>query len=92
MRNAGTRDGKETVQLYISDDKASVMRPAKELKGFRKIFLKAGEEQEVTFTITESDLQFFDEVTHQWKSEPGSFKAYIGSSSRDIKAKLAFRL
>ena len=92
VKNTGKREGKETVQLYIGDDKASVMRPAKELKGFRKIFLKAGEEQEVTFTITESDLQFFDEVTHQWKSEPGSFKAYIGSSSRDIKAKLAFRL
>ena len=92
VKNTGKREGKETVQLYIGDDKASVMRPAKELKAFRKVSLKAGEEQEVTFTITESDLQFFDEITHQWKSEPGSFKAYIGSSSRDIKAKLAFRL
>lgn len=92
VRNAGNREGKETVQLYIGDDKASVMRPAKELKGFSKVSLKAGEEKTVTFSITETDLQYYDETLHQWKSEPGVFKAYVGSSSRDIKAKLSFRL
>ena len=68
------------------------MRPAKELKGFRKVSLKAGEEKTVTFSITESDLQYFDETLHCWKSEPGTFKAYVGSSSRDIKATLTLRL
>ncbi len=92
VKNTGNREGKEIVQLYIGDDKASVVRPAKELKGFCKVSLKAGEEKTVSFSITESDLQYFDETVHQWKSEPGSFKAYIGSSSRDIKAKLGFRL
>lgn len=92
VRNTGEREGKETVQLYIGDDKASVMRPAKELKGFRKVSLKAGEEKTVTFSITESDLQYFDETLHCWKSEPGTFKAYVGSSSRDIKATLTLRL
>ena len=91
VRNTGEREGKETVQLYIGDDKASVMRPAKELKGFRKVSLKAGEEKTVTFSITESDLQYFDETLHCWKSEPGTFKAYVGSSSRDIKATLTLR-
>ena len=92
VRNTGEREGKETVQRYIGDDKASVMRPAKELKGFRKVSLKAGEEKTVTFSITESDLQYFDETLHCWKSEPGTFKAYVGSSSRDIKATLTLRL
>ncbi|MBQ8059809.1 MAG: fibronectin type III-like domain-contianing protein [Prevotella sp.] len=91
VKNTGRREGKEIVQLYIGDDESSVIRPAKELKGFRKISLKPGEEKTVTFQITEDDLKFYDEEAHQWKAEPGSFKAYIGSSSKDIKAKLSFK-
>ncbi len=92
VTNTGKVAGKETVQLYIGDDKASVVRPAKELKGFQKISLQPGESKTVTFNITEEHLRFYDENRHQWVSEPGSFKAYIGASSSDIKAKLAFKL
>ena len=92
VKNTGKYAGKEVVQLYVGDDKASVIRPTKELKGFNKILLQPGEQQTVSFTITEDDLKFFDEDKHEWVAEPGTFKAYIGSSSRDVKAKLAFKL
>lgn len=92
VKNTGKKDGKEIVQLYVGDDKASVIRPAKELKGFSKVSLKAGEKKLVEFTITEDDLKFYDEENHKWVAEPGTFKAYIGSSSKDIKAKLGFNL
>lgn len=90
VKNTGKCAGKETVQLYISDDASSVIRPSKELKAFEKITLQPGEEQTVTFRITDDDLKFYDEEQHQWRSEPGTFKALIGSSSKDIYAKLGF--
>ena len=92
VKNTGKCAGKEVVQLYVGDDKASVVRPTKELKGFEKILLQPGEQKTVSFTITEDALKFFDETKHEWVAEPGTFKAYIGSSSKDIKAKLPFKL
>ena len=92
VKNTGKRNGKEIVQFYIGDDKASVVRPQKELKHFENVYLQAGEQKTVSFTITEEDLQFYDELSHQWKSEPGTFKAYVGASSRDIKATLPFKM
>ena len=92
VKNTGKCAGKEVVQLYVGDDKASVVRPVKELKGFEKILLQPGEQKTVSFTITEDALKFFDETKHEWVAEPGTFKAYIGSSSRDVKAKLPFKL
>ena len=92
VKNTGKCAGKEVVQLYVGDDKASVVRPVKELKGFEKILLQPGEQKSVSFTITEDALKFFDETKHEWVAEPGTFKAYIGSSSRDVKAKLPFKL
>ena len=92
VKNTGKCAGKEVVQLYVGDDKASVIRPVKELKGFEKILLQPGEQKSVSFTITEDALKFFDETKHEWVAEPGTFKAYIGSSSRDVKAKLPFKL
>ena len=92
VKNTGKCAGKEVVQLYVGDDKASVVRPVKELKGFEKILLQPGEQKSVSFTITEDALKFFDETKHEWVAEPGTFKAYIGSSSKDIKAKLPFKL
>ena len=92
IKNTGKCAGKEVVQLYVGDDKASVVRPVKELKGFEKILLQPGEQKTVSFTITEDALKFFDETKHEWVAEPGTFKAYIGSSSKDIKAKLPFKL
>ena len=90
LTNTGNRPGKEVVQLYIADEKASVLRPVKELKGFQKVQLAAGETVEVTFTVTLDDLKFFDEAAHAWVAEPGKFKALIGASSTDIRASVPF--
>lgn len=92
VKNTGKRDGAEIVQLYISDLKSSLPRPVKELKGFEKVFLKAGEEKTVTFTINKSALSFFDDKKHDWVAEPGDFQALTGSSSADIKSVLDFSL
>lgn len=92
VKNTGKVAGKEVVQLYIGDDKASVIRPAKELKSFKKVALEPGEEKTVTMTINTDDLAFFDEAKHEWVAEPGTFKAYIGASSADIKAAVPFTL
>lgn len=92
VKNTGNREGAEVVQLYIHDIKSSLPRPLKELKGFEKITLKAGEEKIVTFSIDKSALSFFNAEKHQWIAEPGDFEAWIGNSSTDIKAKVSFKL
>lgn len=92
VKNSGDVEGKETVQLYIGDETASVIRPVKELKGFKKVTLTPGEEEVITFTVTPDDLKFYDDKTSSWKSEPGKFRAYIGSSSTDIRATVPFEL
>lgn len=91
VTNTGAVEGKEVVQLYISDVKSSLPRPLKELKGFRKISLKPGQTEDVTFTVTPDALKFFDDKRHEWVAEPGVFKVLVGSSSTDIKAKSQFR-
>src|SRR5690606_10224729 len=84
VTNTGSYDGKEVVQLYIRDVVGSVTRPVKELKGFQKIELKAGESKTVTFTITPEDLKFYNyDLKHVW--EPGEFVIMIGGNSRDVK-------
>lgn len=92
VKNTGSRDGAEIVQLYISDLKSSLLRPVKELKGFDKVYLKAGEEKTVTFTIDKSALSFFDAGKHDWVAESGDFEAIIGASATDIKGKVSFKL
>lgn len=92
VKNTGKVAGKEIVQLYIGDDKCSVLRPVKELKGFRKIELAPGEEKEVTFTIRAETLKFFDDKKHAWIAEPGKFKAYVAASSADVRYTLPFVL
>lgn len=92
VTNTGSREGKETVQLYISDLKSTADRPVKELKGFRKVCLKPGETAEVTFSIGRDALSFFDAARHEWKCEPGSFEALLGSSSADIRSKVRFKV
>ena len=84
VTNTGSRDGKEVVQLYIRDVVGSVTRPVKELKGFQKIELKAGETKTVTFRITTEDLKFYNfDLKEVW--EPGDFEIMIGGNSRDVK-------
>ncbi len=92
VKNTGTREGQEVVQLYISDKKSSLPRPVKELKGFQKIQLAPGEEKEVSFTINKDALSFFDDAQHAWIAEPGKFEAVITASSADIKGIVPFEL
>lgn len=84
ITNTGSRDGAEVVQLYIRDLVGSVTRPVKELKGFEKIFLKAGESRKVSFSITPELLKFYN-YDLQFVCEPGDFDVMIGGNSRDVK-------
>ena len=84
LTNNGKYDGNEVVQLYIRDMVGSVARPVKELKGFQKVFLKAGESKKVSFTITPEDLKFYNsELKYDW--EAGEFDIMIGTNSHDVK-------
>lgn len=85
VTNSGKYDGREVVQLYIRDVVGSVTRPMKELKGFQKLALRAGESKTVTFNITPEDLKFYNSnLKYDW--EPGEFEIMIGGNSRDVKA------
>jgi beta-glucosidase len=92
VKNTGNKAGKEIVQLYIGDEKSSLVRPVKELKSFRKVDLAPGEEKNVEFTISVNDLKFFDDTKHEWIAESGKFTVYIGASSADIRSTLPFEL
>lgn len=92
VKNTGTREGQEVVQLYISDKKSSLPRPVKELKGFDKVKLAPGEEKTISFTITKDALSFFDDAKHEWVAEPGKFEAVIAASAADIKGVVPFEL
>ena len=84
VSNTGNKDGKEVVQLYIRDIVGTNSRPVKELKGFQKIELKAGESKTVSFNITTADLKYYNtDLKYDW--EPGEFQIMIGGNSRDVK-------
>ena len=84
VTNTGKRDGAEVVQLYIRDLVGSITRPVRELKGFEKVFLKAGESKTVSFKITPELLRFYDyDLNHV--AEPGDFDVMIGGSSQAEK-------
>ena len=83
VTNTGSRDADEVVQLYIRDLQASISRPVKELKGFQRIRLKAGESREVTFTVTRRELSFYDAEGNEI-IEPGEFHIMTGPNSRDV--------
>ncbi len=83
LKNTGKVDGEEVVQLYLRDMVGSITRPVKELKGFQKIYLKAGESREISFTITEQDLKFYNSSL-EFVSEPGTFTIFVGGNSRDV--------
>ena len=84
VTNTGKYDGTEIVQLYTRQMVGSVTRPVEELKNFKKIFLKAGESQVVNFTISSADLRFYD-INMKYTYEPGDFKVFVGTNSRDVK-------
>jgi len=84
VTNSGAATGKEVVQLYIRDMVGSSTRPVKELKGFQKIELKAGETKKISFRISVNDLKFYN-YDLKYAAEPGDFKVFIGGNSRDVK-------
>lgn len=92
VKNTGDRAGAEVVQLYVNDKKASVDRPYKELKGFQKVYLQAGESKDVDITLDRSALSFFDEAAHDWKAEAGEFVVLVGNASDNLKLKKSFTL
>ena len=92
VTNTGEREGKEVVQLYIGDDEASVERPVMELKGFRKVSLEPGETAEISFTVEPEMLKYYDGTKSEWVLEKGSFTAYVGASSEDIRSSVKFTL
>ena len=81
VKNTGSMEGREAVQLYIQDVKGSVSRPVRQLKGFQKISLAPGEEKEVRFEIREEMLRFWT-IDMEYRSEPGQFRVWIGTDSR----------
>jgi beta-glucosidase len=84
IKNAGDRDGAEVAQLYVSLPGGKVFRPAKELKGFAKVFLKAGESKEVTIPFDDKTFRYFNVKTGKWEVEDGSYQIMVGSSSARI--------
>lgn len=92
VKNTGKRAGAEVVQLYIHDVKASLDRPEKELKGFKKVWLQPGESKDVDITIDNSALSFYDEATQSWVSENGDFIALIGNAADNLTQKVKFAL
>jgi beta-glucosidase len=92
VRNTGDVAGAEVVQVYVGDPKASVKKPVRELKGFRKVFLKPGESRRLSFTLDQRALSFYDVRRKAWVAEKGLFTVEVGASSRDIRLKGSFRL
>ncbi|MEP7074191.1 MAG: glycoside hydrolase family 3 C-terminal domain-containing protein, partial [Acidobacteriota bacterium] len=92
LQNTGSRDGAEAAQIYVQPVESSVPRPLKELKGFEKVFLKAGEKKTVTIPLDIGAFSFYDPAQHEWVAEKGAFKILVGSSSRDIRSSGSFTL
>lgn len=97
ITNNGKCEGKETVQLYVGNDKYAtskkeITRPAKELKDFVKLSLKPGETKQAVFRINANSLRIWDETAHGWKTESGNYKLYVGSSSADIKGVASLKI
>jgi beta-glucosidase len=90
VKNTGDVAGAEVVQLYLHDIASSVERPEKELKGFDKVYLAAGESKQVSITLNKRDLSFWDITTNNWKAESGRFEVMLGSSLDDIRLTAEF--
>lgn len=85
VKNIGDVDGAEVTQLYVGDIESTIYRAVKDLRAFEKVFLKAGEEKEVTFTLSKRDFAFFNVYSGDYQVESGEFAVLVGASSRDIK-------
>ena len=87
IKNTGNIEGKEIAQVYVSDTESTVPRPLKELKGFSKVSLKAGESKTVTVSLNQRAFQYYDPAKKQWVLEPGKFEILVGSASDHILLK-----
>jgi len=85
IRNTGELEGAETAQVYIRDVESSLVRPFKELKAFKKVFIKPNEKKTVTISLDKSSLSYYDPDKKGWIAEKGVFEVLVGSSSRDIR-------
>jgi beta-glucosidase len=85
IKNTGDMDGKEVAQLYVSDPETYVEKAAQELKGFKKVFVKRGDSENVTILLPVKELAYYNETKKEWLVEPGTYKLKIGNSSRGIK-------
>lgn len=85
VTNTGSRTGKSVIQLYVGDQKSTVLRPVRELKGFEKVELQPGESRDVTFTLDKRAFAYWNTAIHDWHVETGAFTIEVGQSSRDIE-------
>jgi beta-glucosidase len=92
ISNTGSRPGQEVVQVYVRDVEARLLRPEKELKAFAKVALEPGERKTVTLPLARESLAYFDDRSHEWVAEAGTFEVLVGTSSQDIRATAPFEL
>src|SRR5262249_44154579 len=92
LANVGSRDGAEVAQLYVQDVQSALPRPAKELKGFKKVMLKAGEKQMISIPLDRRAFAYYDTDKSGWIAEAGEFVIHVGGSSRDIRLHSSFNL
>lgn len=88
VKNTGSVDGSEVVQIYINDPVSTVTKPQKELKAFKKVFVKSDESEKVEIKIPMSELSYYNVMLHKWVTEPGAYNVLIGSSSADIRSSI----
>jgi beta-glucosidase len=87
VTNAGKRAGAEVAELYVGQVNPSISRPIKELKGFEKVFLQAGQSQTVTLELNQRSFAYFDTATEEWDAVPGTYNILVGGSSQDTPLK-----
>ncbi len=89
LTNTGETAGKEVVQLYVGQDSPNCLRPQKELKRFKKVYLNPKESQKVDFTLKREDFAYYNTDDALWKTDPGKYTIFIGSSSSDIRQRIS---
>lgn len=85
IKNTGETDGAEIAQIYVADKESTVFRPVKELKAFKKVFLKAGEEKRISLSLGKRAFAYYNVMIHDWHVESGEFEILVGASSADIR-------
>ena len=92
LANTGTMDGAEIAQVYISAKNSRVYRPRKELKGFAKVSLKAGESRRVTISLDDKAFRYFNTVTNRWETEPGEYEIFVAANVLDVRLSQTIRV